>query len=80
MLVITLVGSIAIQTGELEVKRRLMEPTITQNNALYLAHQRILERRFAFWRRAADRGANKPAAGMRRVVRTPSHGSRDNGG
>jgi hypothetical protein len=50
-----------------------MEPTVTQNNALYLAHQRILERRFAFWRRPADRSGTTPAAESRRVVRRPEH-------
>jgi hypothetical protein len=37
-----------------------MEPTVTQNSALYLAHQQVSKRRFAFFRRAAARGKVQP--------------------
>jgi hypothetical protein len=56
-----------------------MEPTITQNGALYLANQRILERRYAFWRRPADRAGIKAAAGKANAFQIPSHGPRRNG-
>jgi hypothetical protein len=68
---IILAKSITIRAGKLEENRRLMEPTITQNSALYSARQRILERRFAFWRRPADRAGIKRTAERRRAFRSP---------
>jgi hypothetical protein len=56
-----------------------MESNVTQYPALYLADQRILERRFAFWRRPADRAGIAPAAEMRQAFQLPLVGSRRNG-
>ena len=37
-----------------------MEPTVTQNSALYLAHQRISNRRSAFFRLVSAKGRLEP--------------------
>jgi len=55
-----------------------MESTVTQYPALYLTDHRILERRFAFWRRPADRAGITPAAETRQAFQLPLHGARRN--
>ena len=37
-----------------------MEPTVTQNSALYLTHQRISNRRSAFFRLVSAKGRLEP--------------------
>jgi hypothetical protein len=59
-----------------------MEPTITQNSALYLAHCKILARRTAFFRRLGAEARIQPADLERRTF-AEAHVSRrfhrDNG-
>jgi hypothetical protein len=57
----------------------IMEPTVTQNSALYLAHQQISKSRFAFFRRAAARAKLQPAIRRDVMIANSLQRSTDNG-
>jgi hypothetical protein len=56
-----------------------MEPTVTQNSALYLAHQQVLKNRFGFFRRAAARAKVQPAYRQNGMIANSLCRSTDNG-